>query len=119
MARPWLQSSGLRLLAWCRAGQCPGLLLLQGVPAVGCQLPASIAHLAPAMIPLRSVVVEGKNVNAAFVPFRLVNYLCPAPASLAAAVAEVAELICQEDKYEASEWLQIAASACGAQVSLV
>ena len=55
---------------------------------------------------LRSVVVEGKNANAAFVPFRLVNYLCPAPASLAAAVADVAELICQEDKYEASEWLQ-------------
>ncbi|PRW33858.1 far upstream element-binding 1-like isoform X1 [Chlorella sorokiniana] len=49
-----------------------------------------------------SVVVEGKNSNAAFVPFRLVNYLCPAPASLSAAVAEVAELICQEDKYEAS-----------------
>ncbi len=62
------------------------------------------AHLNPAPLhPPCSVVVEGKNANAAFVPFRLVNYLCPAPASLAAAVAEVAELICQEEKYEAGE----------------
>lgn len=58
------------------------------------------------------MVVEGKNANAAFVPFRLVNYLCPAPASLAAAVAEVAELICQEEKYEAGECLLVAAFQC-------
>lgn len=84
------------------------------------RLPAARLHCSPGTCydPSRSVVVEGKNVNAAFVPFRLVNYLCPAPASLAAAVAEVAELICQEDKYEASEWVQIAASTCGAQVLL-
>ena len=50
-----------------------------------------------------SVVVESKSPNAAFVPFRLVNYLAPSPAEMAAAVAEVTELICQEDKYEASE----------------
>ena len=48
-----------------------------------------------------SVVVEGKSPNAAFVPFRLVNYLAPGPAEVAAAVAEVAELICQEEKYDA------------------
>ncbi|KAL4858199.1 Far upstream element-binding protein 3 [Chlorella vulgaris] len=49
-----------------------------------------------------SVVVEGKLPNAAFVPFRLVNYLASEPQQVAAAVAEVTELICQEDKYEAS-----------------
>lgn len=48
----------------------------------------------------RSVVVEGKSANAAFVPFRLVNYLAPGAAQIGAAVAEVVELICQEDKYE-------------------
>lgn len=49
-----------------------------------------------------SVVVESKNPNAAFVPFRLVNYLAPGPAEVAAAVAEVAALVCQEEKYEGS-----------------
>lgn len=49
-----------------------------------------------------SVVVEGKSPNAAFVPFRLVNYLAPGPAELAAAVEEVVELVCQEEKYEAT-----------------
>jgi hypothetical protein len=47
-----------------------------------------------------SVVVESKNPNAAFVPFRLVNYLAPGTAEVAAAVAEVAQLVCQEEKYE-------------------
>lgn len=51
-----------------------------------------------------SVVVEGKSPNAAFVPFRLVNYLGPAAPQVAAAVAEVAELVCQEDKYENGEF---------------
>lgn len=50
-----------------------------------------------------SVVVEGKSPNAAFVPFRLVNYLAPGAPQIAAAVAEVVELICQEEKYEAGE----------------
>lgn len=50
-----------------------------------------------------SVVVEGKSPNAAFVPFRLVNYLAPGAAQIAAAVAEVVELVCQEEKYEAGE----------------
>ncbi|PSC69332.1 Far upstream element-binding 2 [Micractinium conductrix] len=49
-----------------------------------------------------SVVVEGKSPNAAFVPFRLVNYLSPGPTQIAAAVAEVVELVCQEEKYEQS-----------------
>lgn len=44
-----------------------------------------------------------QSVNAAFVPFRLVNYLALEPANIAAAVSEVATLICQEEKYEASE----------------
>ncbi|KAL4436969.1 hypothetical protein ABPG75_004108 [Micractinium tetrahymenae] len=48
-----------------------------------------------------SVVVEGKSPNAAFVPFRLVNYLAPGAPQIAAAVAEVVELVCQEEKYEA------------------
>ena len=51
-----------------------------------------------------SVVVEGKSPNAAFVPFRLVNYLAPGSEEISAAVAEVVDLICQEKKYEASEW---------------
>ena len=51
-----------------------------------------------------SVVVEAKSMNAAFVPFRLVNFLAPGAAQVAAAVAEVTELICQEEKYEASAW---------------
>lgn len=50
-----------------------------------------------------SVVVEGKSPNAAFVPFRLVNYLAPGAAQISAAVAEVVELVCQEEKYEAGE----------------
>ncbi|EFN55717.1 hypothetical protein CHLNCDRAFT_57876 [Chlorella variabilis] len=48
-----------------------------------------------------SVVVEGKSPNAAFVPFRLVNYLAPGSEEISAAVAEVVDLICQEEKYEA------------------
>jgi transcription antitermination factor NusA-like protein len=48
-----------------------------------------------------SVIIEGKSPNAAFVPFRLVNYLAIGPVEMAAAVAEVAELVCQEEKYDA------------------
>ena len=57
-----------------------------------------------------SVVVEGKSPNAAFVPFRLVNYLAIGPVEVAAAVAEVAELICQEEKYDAGERMGAAGS---------
>ena len=50
-----------------------------------------------------SVVVEAKAANAAFVPFRLVNYLAPDAASLVAAVGEVCQTVVLEDKYSAGE----------------
>ncbi len=51
-----------------------------------------------------SVVIEGKSPNAAFVPFRLVNYLAADIEQITSAVAEVTDVICQEEKYETGKW---------------
>ena len=50
-----------------------------------------------------SVVVEGKVANAAFVPFRLVNYLAHDVRQIIAAVGDVSGQLCKDDKYEAGE----------------
>ena len=45
------------------------------------------------------MVVEAKPKNAAFVPFRMVNYLAETPEQLVAAVSEVLDTVAEEEKY--------------------
>ncbi|GAB4823052.1 hypothetical protein N2152v2_010098 [Parachlorella kessleri] len=46
-----------------------------------------------------SLLVEPKLANAAFIPFRIVDFASPDAASLAAAVGEVMERLVQDEKY--------------------
>jgi hypothetical protein len=47
--------------------------------------------------------VEPKHVNAAFIPFRIVDFAAPDAPALAAAVAEVMDRLVQDEKYAEGE----------------
>lgn len=46
-----------------------------------------------------TLLVEPKLANAAFIPFRLVNFSCPGAPALSAAVGEVMDRLVQDEKY--------------------